>query len=727
MKRIVLTACALAFVGAAQAASIPLKGTGGDILLQADEVIYDVNHHMVTAHGHVEIDYGGRVLLSDSVSYNQRTDVMTADGHVSLMAENGDVAFANHVVLKDKMRDGALEGFSALIGKSARMVAASATREGGTVTTAMRAAYTACQICKKTNRTPIWQVKAYRVIYDQTQHRIRFKDATIEVFGVPVLYTPYYAQSDPTVKHASGVLAPVLGTSTTLGSFVKVPVYLALSDSQDLTLEPWLTTASGEVLEGEYRQRFDNGGLWFQTSIANNPHGGISGDQAQIYSHIFGGGKLALSSDWDAGFDLALTSNETYLKRYDISYEDQLVNDLYVEDIFGRSRFAVTGYFFQDLRAGADNRNVPVALPLISFTYIPEHHLLGGQFEVDLNTVALTRDEGEDDQRLTTEARYRLPFITGNGQMITFEADARGDLYHISNANPLNLPGIPQDNQFILRGLPQLAMDWRWPFITAADHSTSYVISPIVQVIAAPYGGNQTGIPDEDSTGFEFNDEDLFSFDRLPGYDLAETGPRANAGVLAEAFFTGGTIDALFGQSFRLKSDPIFPPGSGLSGTISDFIGRFDINLPYLDLTHRIDVDEKSGNIRRDEVYLTGTLGRSSMRVSFVRLPEDDAAEILTPREEINAQAIVGLFQHWQVLAAADRDLLAGQMLDTELGAGYEDECLAISIAYRRRFTSDRDVPPSTSIILRVNLKTGDQAVQPYDLFPEDVFAFPHP
>ena len=62
------------------------------------------------------------------------------------------------------------------------------------------------------------------------------------------------------------------------------------------------------------------------------------------------------------------------------------------------------------------------------------------------------------------------------------------------------------------------------------------------------------------------------------------------------------------------------------------------------------------------------------------------------------------------------RDLLAGQMLDTELGLGYEDECLGISIAYRRKFTTDRDVPPSTTIVLQVqpeNRRRSDHAVQP--------------
>ena len=43
-------------------------------------------------------------------------------------------------------------------------------------------------------------------------------------------------------------------------------------------------------------------------------------------------------------------------KRYDISQLDRLVNDLFVEDITGRSRFAVTGYFFQGLRATDNSR-----------------------------------------------------------------------------------------------------------------------------------------------------------------------------------------------------------------------------------------------------------------------------------------------------------------------------------------------------------------------------------
>ncbi|HEY4123298.1 MAG TPA: LPS assembly protein LptD, partial [Rhizomicrobium sp.] len=365
----------------AHAADMLRANAGDSVLLQANDVVYDINNRVVTARGKVEIDYGGRILLADRVTYDQKTDTVTASGHVSLTAQNGDVAFADHVVLGDKMRDGALQGFAALIGKNGRMVASSAKRTAGRFTEAIHAAYTPCKVCaKRGDRTPLWQVKSYRVLYDQVRHKIEFRDATIEFFGVPILYTPYYSQPDPTVKHASGILSPVIGTSTTLGSFIRVPVYVSLSDSQDLTIEPWLTASNGEVLEGEYRQRFQNGGFWLQASVAQNPNGGLDANTSQTYGHLFGAGRMQLDDHWDTGFDAQLTSNDTYLKRYDISNSDRLVNDIYLENYSGRSRFAVTGYFFEGLRASDNSRTIPFVLPLVEYSYIPERDLMGGQF-----------------------------------------------------------------------------------------------------------------------------------------------------------------------------------------------------------------------------------------------------------------------------------------------------------------------------------------------------------
>ncbi|HXC54421.1 MAG TPA: LPS assembly protein LptD [Rhizomicrobium sp.] len=710
---------ALGSAAPALAAALPIKG---DVLLQADEMDYDVDAHVVTARGHVEIDSEGRILLAEQVVYDQIHDTTVASGHVSLTDEKGNVAFADHVTLTDKMRDGVLRSFAALIGKNGRLVAASATRSQGRFIEAFDGAYTPCKICNQPGqRTPVWQVRADHVLYDQTRHRIVFHDAVFEFFDVPVFYSPYLREPDPSVRYASGLLTPDIGNSTSIGYFLRLPIYIALSPQNDATITPMVSTRGGEVLAGEYRERWENGGMWLQGSIADNPDGGLSGKDNQFYSSLFGSGRIPISTTWRAGFDAELTSNDTYLKRYDFSQLDRLVNDLFVEGTGGRTRFAVTGYFFQGLRATDNSGVIPFALPLVEFNFIPVDKWLGGQFRFDVSSIALTRNVGEDDQRLTGEARMRWPTVLPGGQLLTFQMDARGDVYHVSD---VLTPG--SGDKFISRGVPYAALDWRWPFISSAGQGRALIVEPIAQFVLQPYGGNPAGIPNEDSAAFELDENNILSFDQLPGNDLVESGPRANFGIHARAVFPSGSLDAVLGQTYRLKPDPIFGTDSGQHGTSSDIVGRVSVKfLPYIDLTDRIDIDRDNGTVRRQEFYVTGEYGRSTLQVSYVQLPAELTTLGLGQREEINAQADVNFYQNWQAFGALRRDLLAGQMLDTELGLGYEDECLGVSLAYRRKFTTDRDLPPSTSIILRFTLKTGEQPIEPFSLFPQDVFSRP--
>jgi LPS-assembly protein len=725
MRSKALIVCAALLAGTAHAAN-PKKPPAppSDVLLQADEVDYDTNTNIVVAKGHVEVDRDGRMLMSDTLTYDQKNDVMTADGHVSMLDQKGDVAFSNHAVVTDKMRDGALEGFAAFIGKTGRMAATKAYREQDRYTTAYRAAYTPCQICKeKGDTTPLWRVRARRVVYDQVKHRIKFHDATIDAFGIPVAYTPYMTQPDPTVRYYSGILMPDVGSSTIIGYFVRVPYYISMSPSQDATIAPLVTTHGGEVLEGEYRERWMGGGMWLQGSFGFNPNGGISQTQDQFYSHLYGSGRIPVDDIWTTGFDVQLTSDQTYLKRYDISQLDRLTTDLFVEGESGRSRFAVSGYFFQGLRPTDDNRTFPVPLPLVEYTYMPLDHVLGGQFRFDFSSVALTREIGVDDQRASAEVRWRKPFVTGNGMLISLEADARGDVYHIDEEDPL-----PASGHYVERGLPYIGLDWRWPFATDGRGGSTYVIEPIAQAVWAPYGGNPKNLPLEDSDSLELDENNLFSFDQLPGHDLVEDGPHFDTGVRADAIFSIAHLEALVGESFRLKPDPIFASDSGLSGTTSDLVGRFSIKFPpYVDLTHRIDFNTDTGTVRRNEVYLTGTYGRSSLQVSYVQLAPSDVTLGLDSREEINAQADLNFYRNWQAFAAIRRDLIAGEMLDSEFGLGYQDECLAVALAYRRKYTSQPGLPPSTAIILHIGLKTGDQPILPFSLFHQDIFTYNRP
>ncbi|MGH6879106.1 MAG: LPS-assembly protein LptD [Rhizomicrobium sp.] len=713
-----------------------LLGSGnGQMLLKADRVNYDLNTGVSTAAGDVEIDYNGRTLLADRVVYDKQNDTVTASGHVVMMAPNGDVIFAEQTRLSDRMKDGTMESFSALIGQNGRLVAARAVRVGGVRTVASNAVYTPCKICNKPGRrTPDWEVKADHVVYDEVNRRIYYRDAVVKLEGIPVFYTPFFSNADPTVKHESCFLVPDLATKNTLGYYVRLPYYIAFSDSQDMTLAPQVSTFGGEQLQAEYRQRWDNGGMWLQASVADDPHAGATQNISQVYASLFGAGTIPLDDIWHFGYTAQLTSYASYLQRYSISDWDRLTNDLYIEALDGRSRFAITGYFFQGLRTTDNNTLFPVVLPLIEYNYVPRENVLGGDFRFDLTTIAISRDVGEDDQRLTGEMRWRLPFVTGDGELVTFQADARGDVYRTSDVNALGGTGLP-DNQYIERGAPYAALDWRWPFVSPGVWGmTGFVVEPIAQVIAAPYGDNPPGIPDEtgygilptgsSTTDFQLDSTNIFDLDRLSSHDLVESGPNANVGFRSQALFPTGSVEFLLGQAYRLKPDPVFAPDSGYDGKTSDVVSSIVVNFPpNLTLSDRVDVDSSTGTLERNEASVDAVYGRSSLEVSYLKLPSEEVTLGLGAREEVKAQALVGLWGNWLAFAAGQRDIQASDMISDEFGIGYDDECLGFSLSYERNFTEFRELPASTSVIFKFTLNTSEVPVQRSGIFPQYLYA----
>ena len=90
-----------------------------------------------------------------------------------------------------------------------------------------RSVYSPCDLCKNDpSAPPAWQFKAREISDDKELKLIEFRDAVLEVDGVPIFYTPYLSEPDPSVKRASGFLTPLRGTVTLGGRVVNdVPPY----------------------------------------------------------------------------------------------------------------------------------------------------------------------------------------------------------------------------------------------------------------------------------------------------------------------------------------------------------------------------------------------------------------------------------------------------------------------------------------------------------------------
>ena len=232
------------------------QDTKSPVLFSAEELSHDQDLGIIVARGKVEMTQDQRTLMADVVSYNQRTNTATASGNVSILEPTGDVIFAEYVELQDGLREGFVRNVRMLMTDGGRMAGNDATRTGGNRTELDQGVYSPCDLCKTDpTRAPVWQIRAARVIHDQERKIVQYRDASMEIMGIPVAYSPYFSHPDPTVKRQSGFLAPTIGVKTDLGGFAKIPYYFVLTDSMDLTFEPVITTKQGIVLGGEFRQQ----------------------------------------------------------------------------------------------------------------------------------------------------------------------------------------------------------------------------------------------------------------------------------------------------------------------------------------------------------------------------------------------------------------------------------------------------------------------------------------
>src|SRR5256885_5398611 len=219
------------------------------VVFQADEVQYDEQLGLTVAKGHVEISQGGEILLADMVSYNQGPDPGTASGHVSLLTPTGEIAFADFMELRDSMNNAFAQNVRMLLADRSRLAANAVRRVNGNRLELRRGVYSPCDLCKNDpTAPPAWQLKAREISDDKELKLIEFRDAVMEIDGVPVFYTPYMSQPEPTVKRASGFLMPTIGNSNNVGFHVAIPYFLVLDTAKDLTLAPRFTTKAGEPL-----------------------------------------------------------------------------------------------------------------------------------------------------------------------------------------------------------------------------------------------------------------------------------------------------------------------------------------------------------------------------------------------------------------------------------------------------------------------------------------------
>lgn len=673
----------------------------------ADILSYDNTADTVTAEGNVVLRSGDRSVRADSVTWNQTSGAILARGNVRFVDENGNQLYSDQVELTDRFEAGSLENLLLALREGGRLAANSGSRAADGTIELRQAAYSACAVITPDGcpKEPSWRITAERVVYDPAARRMRFDDAYLELFGARVLPLPGLAlRTDG--GPSSGLLVPDLRFSQRNGVEVSGSYYLRFAPDRDLTAAAYVFTEAPPMVSAQWRHLTGNGAYQitgYATHSRRFGEGTEDSATSEARGYLFANGRFQFSPEWSLTSSIRVASDRTFLRRYDISRDDRLRSMFEVERIDADSYFSLAGWATQTLRLNQDQGQVPIALPVMDYRRRLTDPVFGGRVELQANTLAITRTEGQDTQRAFARGQWDLTRVTALGQVLKVTGLVRGDVYHSSQNDLTDTIAYRGDSGWQARGVALAAVDLEWPLVGDFLGGTQ-VLTPRVQVVVTPPVPNLS-IPNEDARAIDLEDSNLFALNRFPGYDRFEDGTRITYGFDWSLRRPGWEVNATLGQSYRLDNDrAIFPDGTGLSERFSDLVGRTQVRYrDFISVTHRYRLDKDNLAVRRNEFDATIGSRKTYAEIGYLRLDRNiSAVEDLQDREELRAAARVAFLDYWSVFgsgvfnltnASEDPTLSSDgfQPIRTRLGFAYQDDCLELGLTWRRDYVSAGD------------------------------------
>lgn len=656
------------------------------------------------AEGNVEVFFKGRRLKASRIVYDQATDRLEIIGPIVLTDESGDIlVLASQAELAADLSEGILSSARLVLNRQLQLAANRMMRVAGRYTALETVAASSCKVCEG-DPTPLWEIRARRVLHDEVERQIYFDSAQFRLAGVPVFYIPRLRMPDPTLERATGFLMPKIRTTSDLGTGIKLPYFIAINPSSDLTLTPYLTTRDSQTLELRYRQVFSAGRIELNGAVTSDD---LGPDGTRGY--LFVDGAFTLPLNFGLTIKGQTVSDPAYLLDYGIANIDRLDSRIEASRTRRNEYISARIISFQTLREDEDNTTIPSVVADLTFHRRFSLGPLGGEGGLRFQTHNHYRSstnpldgadsdsiaDGRDLGRISARIDWRRSFLLPMGIEATVLGEATADAYTIA-----------QDAVFdgkTTRTHGNAGVELRWPWVKAGAGGATHVIEPVAQFIWA--SSDAEALPNEDSVLVEFDEGSLFALDRFPGSDAVERGPRANVGISWTRYDPDGwSMGVTLGRVYREADLGQFGPASGLGGMRSDWLAGVTFTLSnQVALTARAVLDDDLG-LTKGEARVTYNGQATALSGSLIYVVADPLENRPEPTREVTFDARRKLGPNWTAKLSGRYDFVADRGTVAGLGVEFLNECLRFDVSLSRRFTSSTSVSPTTDFSLSLDL-----------------------
>ena len=193
------------------------------------------NASTITAKNGVLVTYGTSLMRADRATYDKTKHRLALDGHVAVVGYQNSKEQASRVDIDTRTDEVVFQELFYSNANDIWVLTHYADRKDGNYTFGP-SILSSCDV-----NDPIWKIRFLSSHYDSIARYMKLYHATVYMWGIPVLYTPYLAFATDNGRQ-SGLLFPRFGYSVREGFVYEQPIYWAISDSMDLEIDPQIRT-----------------------------------------------------------------------------------------------------------------------------------------------------------------------------------------------------------------------------------------------------------------------------------------------------------------------------------------------------------------------------------------------------------------------------------------------------------------------------------------------------
>lgn len=655
----------------------------GFATLLADRLYMDGPNRLI-AEGNVEAFFGDARLTAARVVYDRASGAMQITGPLVLTEGAGTVLLADSAELREGLRLGLIRSARVVLEQQLQIAANTVERRSERFTEMNNVVASACEICPERN-TPLWEVRADRVVHDTVERQLYFEGARFRMFGLPVAYIPRLRVPDPSLERATGFLSPRFSLDSDHGLGLRAPYFIALSADKDLTLTPFLGTKGTYALEARYRQAFSNGLLELGGLVARD-----SIRRGEFRGMVYAEGDFAMLRGYELSFNIIHPSDDNLLEDYDRG-EPRLTSDITLERVRRDERIRVQALQFRSLRVNDVNDTLPNSVGQGLYDRRFDMPGLGGVGRVRLEAEGYTRRapistgpiadrDPKGVARFSADLGWRRDTVLPGGVLGAVGVNLGLDHFRIAPAASGFAPTTTR-----LR--PSVMAELRWPLVRAANGGASHVIEPVAQVIWS--NDRLYGLPNATSRMPELDEGNLFSFDRFAGGDAREAGLRANLGLSWTRYDPDGWSSTItLGRIIRERDLNQFSSDSPLAGQKSDWLLAASVDTSAgLTLSSR-SLFSSDFDLTRSAIELDWTTDDFSISTSYMRIQADPFENRPATASEWTFDGSRALDENWTARVGWRYDIAQKRAARTSIGLDYENECLRMAMQVERQYSA---------------------------------------